>query len=88
MITHILPVHVLQRLHPRLRLIYIRCLLFELHLRRIVLFLQISYLTLKCRIFDRNEPKLLLENRRRAMFIDKFLQKIKHLRVNPPTDSD
>ncbi len=52
------------------------CLLY-LKLRRLELGLQIAVAALKCRLLGLQEPKLLTENRRRAVFVDQFFKRFK-----------
>lgn len=67
------------------------CLHFNLlkaRAKRCVLGFKIGALSLKCRILRLNEPDSLLEDRRRAMLVDKFLQKIKHRPFVPRSRAD
>jgi len=51
-------------------------------LKRFALGIQISALALKCRLFGLHEGKLLTENRRRAMLVDKFFKMIEQSHVD------
>ena len=61
----------LRRLRLALHLLKFRAL-------RFVLGFKIGALALKCRVFGLNESDALLEDRRRAMFVDEFFKKIEH----------
>jgi hypothetical protein len=50
--------------------------------QRRILGLKIAAATLKCRVLRLDEPKVLLEDRRRAVFVDKFFEKMKHRKFN------
>lgn len=51
--------------------------------QRRILGLKIAAATLKCRVLRLDEPKVLLEDRRRAMFVDQFFEKMKHRKFIP-----
>lgn len=79
MITHKFSVRRLKRL----KLLHLRAKLLKFRFLRVGLGLKIACATLKCRILSGDEPKTLLENRRRAMFVDKFFKQIENHQKNP-----
>ena len=83
MITHKFSVGGLQRIKLRLKRAYVRTKLLKFRCLRLILGLHIRCVTLKCLVLRRDEPKSLLENRRRAMLVDEFFKKIDHVRKAP-----
>lgn len=71
------------RLKLLLKRVYLRAKLLKFRCLRGVLGLKIGCAALKCRILLRDEPKSLLEDRRRAMFVDQFFEKSKHWSRDP-----
>ena len=73
----------LERLELSLKRAYLRMKLMKFRCLRLILGLQIRGGALKCRVLGRNETKALLENRRRAMFVDKFFEQLKNVHKTP-----
>ncbi len=69
-----------QRLHSGFQLVMAYGYLLQVVLQRRLLGFKIAAAALKCRILRRDEPKTLLEDRRRAVFVDQRLQRLKKLR--------
>lgn len=65
--------------HPKL---FLKLGVFRL--KRFVLGFNIGVLTLKCRLLGLNESKVLSENRRRAVLVDKFFKMIKQSHMGTP----
>ncbi len=65
--------------HPKL---FLKLGIFRL--KRFALGLKIGVLSLKCSLLGLNESKVLLEDRRRAVLVDKFFKKIEqsHMDTN------
>lgn len=51
--------------------------LFYFRVRRLELGVRIIVAELKCRLFGLQEPKVLLKNRRTAVLVDKFFERVK-----------
>lgn len=71
-----LPCHLYRYLRMRFVLGYFRA-------QRLILGFQIAATAFKCRILRLDEPDSLLEDRRRAVLVDNFFEKIKHRPVVP-----
>lgn len=69
-----------QRLHSGFQLLMAYGYLLQVVLQRYLLGFKVAAAALKCRIFGLDEPKALLEDRRRAMLVDQRLQRLKKLR--------
>ncbi len=63
--------------------IRLAAVLFKFRLLRCALGFKIAAAGFKCRILRLDEPKALLEDRRRSVLIDQFFEKIKHRRFCP-----
>jgi len=69
-----------QRLHSGFQLLMAYGYLLQVVLQRRLLGLKIAAAALKCRALRLDEPDALLQDRRRAVFVDKRLQRLKKLR--------
>ena len=87
MITNKLAVRGPERLKLRLKRCYLRAKLMKFRFLRLGLELQIRCAALKCLVLCRDEPKSLLENRRRAVLVDEFFKKLDHLSKAPNKNS-
>ncbi len=67
----------LKRQHLAFKHPYLFMKLCIFRLKRFILGLKIRVLSFKCRLLGLNESKMLTQDRRRAMLVDKFFEMVK-----------